>query len=70
MRSDGRMGEGVALFIKNCIGFKINEAYNLTTAEAVFVDILGYNNKKTLIGAIYRPLAECFQNLTWSSLNY
>ena len=55
MRSDGRMGGGVALFIKNCIGFKINEAYNLTTAEAVFVDILGYNNKTTLIGAIYRP---------------
>ena len=46
MRSDGKMGGGVVLFIKDCIDFKINEAYNLTTADAVSVDIFGYNNKK------------------------
>ena len=55
------MGGGVALFIKDCIGYKINEAYNLITAEAFFVDILGYNNKKTLIGQYIDPWRNAFK---------
>ena len=62
MRSNGRTGGGVALFIKDTIPFKIRNCITTNFCESVFIQVFGNKNKhKTISAVIYRAPNTDFQ---------
>ena len=53
MRKDGRVGGGIALFIRDSILFKIRTDIVTDTCESVFSEISGSKKGTTIVAARY-----------------